>query len=215
MPRHLILIALLAAAGLFVTWSARRSETGTQQPTGPAAREREKPSLQKILARPDVIPSHAHPLLDRQAPAFELADVDGKLWSSEKLQGAPLVLIFFYGFHCDHCVRQLFDAHSDLSLFDEVGARVVALSADPLEVIRQRLRQNGPLGFPVLSDTESKVAKTYQVFQEGRMRHATFIIDRRATIRWVNTGDAPFRRNTALLSQVARLEGLLPISPRR
>ena len=115
-------------------------------------------SLQEILAHPDLIPTHDHPLLGRQAPDFELADPDGKAWNLRELQaGGPVVLIFYYGYHCNHCVRQLFDVNRDLPLFREVGAQVVAISADPPELTRRRFEQNGPFGFPVLSDPENKV----------------------------------------------------------
>jgi peroxiredoxin len=115
-----------------------------------------------------------------------------------------VVLVFYYGFHCDHCVRQLFDMKRDLPLFREAGAQVVAISADVAELTRQRLRQYGPFGFPVLSDPGNKVAHAYQVFKADLRRHGTFLIDRAGTVQWVNMGDAPFRRNSALLSELVR-----------
>ena len=171
-------------------------------------------SLQEILAHPDIIPTHHHPLLGRQAPDFELADPEGKVWNLEELlDGRPVVLIFYYGYHCVHCVRQLFEVNRDLPLFREVGARVVAISADPPELTRRRFQQYGPFGFPVLSDPGNKVAQAYQVFKGRRtgtttafLRHGTFVIDRDGTVQWVNVGDAPFRRNPALLYQLAKME---------
>ena len=47
-------------------------------------------SLQEVLAHADIIPSHRHPLLGRQAPGFELADPQGKVWSlNEFLPDGP------------------------------------------------------------------------------------------------------------------------------
>jgi peroxiredoxin len=167
-------------------------------------------SLQEILAYPDIIPTHDHPLLGRQAPDFELADPEGKVWNlRELLDSRPVVLIFYHSYHCVSCVRQLFDVNQDMPLFSEVGARVVAISADPPELTRQRFQQYGPFGFPVLSDPEHKVAQVYEVFkraQHGRMadilRHGTFVIGPDGTVQWVNVGDAPLRRNPALLYQL-------------
>ena len=49
-------------------------------------------SLQEILADPDNIPSHHHPLLGRPAPDFELADPNGKVWNLAELRdGHPAV----------------------------------------------------------------------------------------------------------------------------
>jgi peroxiredoxin Q/BCP len=189
-------------------WEARDYLSGDQvaSPSG---------SLQEILAHPDIIPTHHHSLLSRRAPDFELADTEGKVWNLRELRdGRAVVLIFYHGYHCVACVRQLFDVNRDLPLFSEVGARVVAISADPPEVTRQRFRQYGPFGFPVLSDPEHKVAQTYGVFARARdgkmadiLRHGTFLIDRAGTVHWVNIGDAPFHRNPALLYQ---LGGNLP-----
>ena len=176
-------------------------------------------SLKEILAHPDLIPTHDHPLLGRQAPDFQLADPDGKAWNLRELQaGGPVVLIFYHGYHCKNCVRQFFDVRRDLPLFREVDAHVVAISADPPELTRRRIEQYGPFGFPVLSDPGNKVAQAYQVSkpaQDGKnadliLRHGTFVIDRVDTIRWVNVGDAPLRRSPALLSQLAKMEGRLP-----
>ena len=172
-------------------------------------------SLNEILAHPDIIPTHYHPLLGQQAPDFELVDHEGNVRSlMQLLDGRPAVLIFYHGYHCVACVRQLFDFNRDLPLFHEVGAQVVAISADPPELTRQRFQQHGTFGFPVLSDPEHKVGQTYGVFtpaQTGNttdiLRHGTFVIDAKGTVQWVNVGDAPFRRNPALLQQ---LRGALP-----
>jgi peroxiredoxin len=170
-------------------------------------------SLEDILARPDIIPSHDHALLGQNGPDFELADSNGKVWKlSEALDDGPLVLIFYYGYHCVACVRQLFDVNNDLPLFREVSARVVAISADPPELTRRRFQEHGPFGFPVLSDPGNKVAQAYRVFrpaQRGQtgdlLRHGVFVIDQAGTIQWVNVGDAPLRRNSALLYQLSEL----------
>ncbi len=57
------------------------------------------------------------------------------------------------------------------------------------------------------------MAQTYRVCrvaQDGTtgalFRHGVFIVDRQGTVRWANVGDAPFRRNPALLYQLAKLE---------
>jgi peroxiredoxin len=165
-------------------------------------------SLGEFLTHPDVIPTHDHPLLGQQAPEFELIEFDGKTWNlRELLADGPVVLIFYYGYYCNHCVRQLFDVNRDLPLFREAGARVVAISADPPELTWQRFQQYGPFAFPVLSDPGNDVAHSYRVFRADLLRHGTFLIDRKGTVRWVNVGDAPFRRNPALLYQLAKMEG--------
>ncbi|HTU19854.1 MAG TPA: redoxin domain-containing protein [Gemmataceae bacterium] len=162
-------------------------------------------SLQEILAHPDPIPSHNHPLLGRQAPDFALADPEVKVWNLRDLRAdGSLVLIFYYGYHCPNCVRQLRSVNRNLPLFREVGARVVAVSADSPELTRQRFRQHGRFDFLFLTDPGNKVAHAYKVFKANYLRHGIFLIDHDGTIAWVNVGDAPFRRTSALLTQLAR-----------
>jgi thioredoxin-dependent peroxiredoxin len=225
---RLVLLLILAATGFgLLTWtgvlglpSAGPQEEATQARAGLTRDQIASPggSLQETLAQADIIPTHHHSLLGRQAPDFALTDHEGKVWKLRELHdGHPVVLIFYYGYHCVSCVRHLFEVGRDLPLFREVGADVVAISADPSELTRGRFQQFGPLGFPVLSDPGNTVAQAYRVFKEAQdakvgdiLRHGTFIVDRDGTVQWVNVGDAPFRRNSALLYQLAKLAGRLP-----
>jgi thioredoxin-dependent peroxiredoxin len=220
-----VLLVLLAAGFGLLAWTALpggRTQNGGAQPARDYLPRDEVPSLprslQEILAHPDIIPTHNHPLLRQPAPDFELADPEGKVWNLGELRdGHPVVLLFYYGFHCIHCVRQLSDVNRDLPLFGEVGARVIAISADPPELTRQRFQQNGRFGFPVLADPGNKVAQAYRVFrraQDGTMadihRHGTFVINRDGMVQWANVGDAPLRRNPALFYQLAKIGGIVP-----
>ena len=211
-----------------VCWRGRRFRTPRLPHAGKAGRRAARDylprdqaaspsgSLQEILAHPDIIPTHHHPLLGRQAPDFELADPDGKVWNLRELQdGRPVVLIFYYGYHCIHCVRQLSDVNRDLPLFREVGARVVAISADPPELTRRTVSAKRPVRLPGPFGSRKQGGASLPGVQGHRtempmLRHGTFVIDRDGTVQWVNVGDAPFRRNSALLYQLAKMEGRLP-----
>ena len=178
-------------------------------------------TLQELLAHPDMIPSQEHSLMGKQAPDFELTDFEGNVWDrKELLNEGPVVLIFYYGYHCPSCVRQLREIDRDLPLFRELGTRVVAISADPPELTKQRFQQHGTFGFPVLSDPENKVAQAFRVFKgeseetnKDHLRHGTYILSQDGTVQWVNIGDAPFRRNSALLCQLAKTKGVLSSLP--
>lgn len=217
LARNAGLVILLAAGlGLAAMWAipnVPEASTPTDAPqpawTCPAA----PGSLPEILAHPDVIPTHHHALLGRRAPEFTLAGVDGAPRSFGELRdGGPAVLIFYYGYHCVGCIRQLFEINRDLPLLQELGARVIAVSGDPPELTRERFQQNGAFAFPVLCDPGNEVARDYKVFRGAadpsaadQLRHATFIIDKTGSVQWVNLGDAPFRRTPALLYQLARM----------
>ena len=157
------------------------------------------------------IPTQAHPLLGQQAPDFSLADTDGKPWTlSDKLKEGPVVLVFYYGYHCNHCVSQLFGLHKDIAHFRELGAAVVAVSADPPELTRERYKKYGAFGFPVLSDPSNGVATKYGTYtpsakpgEDGDLLHGTFVIDRTGRVLWANRGDGPFTENRTLLVELS------------
>jgi peroxiredoxin len=221
-PRWVALLLLVPAAVLAPLALTREkrpeprlSGSGGVDPSLTVAAPRS--SLQDILAHPDWIPSHDHALWGRQAPDFALADPEERVWNLRELRaGCSLVLIFYYGYHCPNCVRQLRKVDSDLPLFGELGTRVVAVSADPPELTRQRFEQYNRFDFLVLSDPGNKVAHAYQALRGGLLRHGIFLLDRDGRVAWVNVGDAPFTRNSALLSQLAKMEGRLPfqVGPR-
>ena len=164
------------------------------------------------------VPTQTHSLLLRAAPEFTLPDVNGIEFSLAKaLHEGPVVLVFYYGYHCDHCVSQLFALDKDLEKFHELGVKVVAISADSADLTRKRFKQYGPFGFPVLADPGNQIAKKYEVYvesakpgQEGDLLHGTFVINRQGRIIWTNRDDSPFTENRTLLHELARAESRLP-----
>jgi peroxiredoxin len=160
------------------------------------------------------IPTQAHPLLGQPAPDFSLSDTDGKPVSlSERLKDGPVVLVFYYGYNCNHCVSQLFALNKDIDKFRELGATVLSVSADPSEQTRERFKQYGAFGFPVLSDPSNSVATKYGTYapstkpgEDGDLMHGTFVIDRNGRVVWANRGDGPFTENRTLLIELHRSE---------
>ncbi|MFO0938283.1 MAG: peroxiredoxin family protein [Gemmataceae bacterium] len=175
--------------------------------------------LQSLLTDPSKgrVPSEPHALLGQPAPAFSLEDVDGIPVSLESLlMNGPVVVVFYYGYSCNHCVAQLFGLNDDLKYFRELGATVVAIGPDTSELTRTKYAKYGAFGFPVLSDEKRVVASRFGVYRpkaESKPSweaHGTFVVDRKGTIQSVNTGDEPFTQNVTLLAELAKLEGRTP-----
>ena len=167
--------------------------------------------LSEILAaaRADE-PTQDHPLLGRAAPDFTLPDDFGRPHQLVDVRArGPVVVVFYYGYHCSHCVAQLFALNEDLRLFHELGAEVVALSADPPEETAERFREFGRFGFPVLADGGNRVAESFAVYtpprgdEPERLRHGTFVVSAAGEVRWAYRGSQPFLDNKTLLREVA------------
>jgi len=103
-----------------------------------------------------------------------------------------------------------------LSEFDARGVRVVGISVDPPETNR---RQSQKLGytFPLLSDSNAKVMRRYDVLHPGAgpkgadiARPAEFLIDSNGrVVRWVNLTE-----NIAVRARPEQvLEALNQLSP--
>jgi len=156
------------------------------------------------------VASQSHPLLGKIAPEFELPDDEGKRWSlSELRQNGPVIVVFYYGYHCSHCVAQLFGLEDDLRKFKDQGVRIVALSADPPVVTAARFREYGQFHFPVLSDENYQIAEKYGVYRratadrEDDLKHGTFLVNQNGQIAWAYVGNLPFVDNKLLLDLTA------------
>jgi peroxiredoxin len=173
--------------------------------------------LARILADRDfqTCPAQPHPLLGETAEDFTLLDESHQAVNlHECIRQGPVVLVFYYGYSCSHCVAQLFGIEEDLALFQGLGARVLAVSSDPPETTTERYREYGRFSFSLLSDADNSVAFTYGVYRpalESRpvaKAHATFLIGTDGRIFWANYGPKPFLDNKTLLIELARKMGL-------
>ncbi|WP_254509518.1 redoxin domain-containing protein [Anatilimnocola floriformis] len=172
--------------------------------------------LQAILTNSsqDSLPSQEHPLLGTIAPDFNLRDDRGESTTlANCLQNGPVVLVFYYGYHCNHCVGQLFAVNDDLAKFRELDATVIAISADPITETQARYAEYGRFGFSVLSDPGNQIAARYGVFTPAagnkpeELIHGTFVIAANGEITWCNFGDEPFTDNRSLLIEIAKTSG--------
>jgi peroxiredoxin len=225
----LAVIIFLTATGGVWSWSQRPRKAALPPGRDVAATAREflrsqdvRPlsgPLEKLLADASAehVETQEHPLLGQMAPDFMLLDTKlNGVNLREQIARGPVVLVFYYGYHCDHCVGQLFAANDDLDKFHELGAELIAISADPPEATLDRFRQYGAFGFPVLSDPANRTSAAYGVFEPAsaerseRLQHGTFVIGRDGRVHWAYCGKSPFTGNLTLLYELARLEGRLP-----
>lgn len=96
-----------------------------------------------------------------RAPAFTLADPEGKPVSSKDLLAAgPLVLSFYRGVWCPYCNLELQALQEALPQFQALGASLLAISPQTAANSRKSQRQNR-LSFPILSDAGNDVAAAF------------------------------------------------------
>lgn len=165
-------------------------------------------------------PSQEFALLNQTAPDFELPD-DGSVKRRLSVLGKdrPMVVVFYLGYGCSHCVAQLIGLDKELQRFHELGAEVVAISSDSPEHTSERYGEYGRFHFPVLADVDYSVAQAWGVYQPETdeksevMDHGTFIVDSKGRVIWGQQGKEPFLDNRTLLHLLAEAQGREPAQP--
>ncbi|HEX3871345.1 MAG TPA: peroxiredoxin family protein, partial [Pirellulales bacterium] len=148
-----------------------------------------------------------------QATTFSLTTTDGRNVRLEDYSGRPVVLIFYLGFGCLHCVEQLQTFGPMAAQFEEAGISLLAISTDSDEAIEKSLdKVGGTAKFPIplISDASLDTFKVYRAFDdfEKRPMHATVVLDGRGRIVWQDIGPEPFTDAAFVLGETKRLLAL-------
>ncbi len=99
------------------------------------------------------------------APDFTLSDNSGKrVTLSDAVKEAPVVLVFYRGYWCPFCARQLSDLRTLLGKSDK--ARMYAVSIDPSEKTNEMITKieadgKGKITYSFLSDPGAKTIDAY------------------------------------------------------
>ncbi|MEC9330820.1 MAG: peroxiredoxin family protein [Verrucomicrobiota bacterium] len=143
------------------------------------------------------------------AAQWSLTDGQGKNHSLNDYTGRPLIVVFYLGKGCAHCIEQLSAFAPEVDSFKQAGIDLIAISTDNVGGLREtfQLNKDKPFPFPLLSDTSLKVFKQYRVFDdfENQPLHGTFLIDRGGLVRWQDISYEPFTKINFLLKESKRL----------
>lgn len=107
-----------------------------------------------------------------------------------QLHGSKVVLFFYEGASCGPCQQQLIELQQSLPQIQNLKARVVAVSVDPIETSRS-LASQLRLGFPILQDVNHQLGSAFGVFRlpsgmdMGPVdSHSILILDPKGRITW-------------------------------
>jgi peroxiredoxin len=160
--------------------------------------------------------SHLGPLAyeSPRAPDFDLIAEDGKKVSLSSFSGKPVLLIFYLGHNCEHCVQQLNAFAPMAGDFKSAGISLAAIGPEPLvELAKAHELCAGDekhFPFPLYSDLSTKAFKAYRSYDdfEDLPLHGTFLIDTEGRLRWMDVGPEPFQKPDFLLKEAKRLLGM-------
>ena len=147
------------------------------------------------------------------APDWTLPSGEDRTYSLRQFRGKPVVVIFYLGSGCAHCIEQLVAFAPMADEFKAAGIALVAVSTDSVEGLRdtaEKAKYNGGFPIPLVSDASLKTFKTYRAHDdfEAKPLHGIFLIDGDGLIRWQDISYQPFMDAKFLLTEAKRQLGL-------
>ena len=144
------------------------------------------------------------------APDFTLTDGEGKKVSLRNYRGKPVIVIFYLGAGCAHCIERLVAFAPEAEAFKKAGITLLAVStdtADGLAFTVEKAKYNGGFPIPLLSDASLKTFKAFRAHDDFEQQplHGTFLIDGDGRIRWQDISYQPFMETKFLLGEAQRL----------
>ena len=146
---------------------------------------------------------------------WSLNDMNGGTFNLEVAADNPVLVLFYLGSKCQHCVEQLGKFTALHEEYQKAGITIVAVSTETGEEIRKACddpKKNFP--FVMLADPAKKAFKQYHCWDdfEGVPLHGTFLVDAKdrshGRIRWQDISFEPFMDAKFLLEESKRLLGL-------
>jgi peroxiredoxin len=131
------------------------------------------------------------------APDFTLKNQDMQEVTLSAGFGAQhTVLAFFPAAFTSVCTRELCAFRDQLAQLNRANAQVYGISVDTPFTLKAFRQQNG-LNFPLLSDFNKEVIRTYDVYLDdlsglkGLSRRAVFLIDKQGIVRHTEVTPTP------------------------
>ncbi len=124
-----------------------------------------------------------------KAPAFSLRATDGATVKLSELKGKPVVLYFYPKDDTPGCTKEACAFRDRLAEIQKLGAVVLGVSADDV-ASHKKFSEKFSLNFPLLADTDHKLAEQYGAWREKNMygkvsmgiQRSTFLIDAKGAV---------------------------------
>jgi peroxiredoxin len=147
------------------------------------------------------------------APRLNAPDPAGQTVSLSEYQGKNVILVFYLGRECVHCLDQLKKLQEKQKEWERLGAAVLAVSPNPPSANAQLLKDGPYSAIRFLSDSSArdnaKRFRSYDDFEEMEL-HSTILIDKKGRVHWGVTGGAPFEDMNFLGKQLERMNQPVP-----
>jgi peroxiredoxin len=178
------------------------------QSTGVQATPRDSsPGKQRVYAKASL--DRFGPVLWQpyESPKLNAVDSEGKPVSLDDYKGKNVILVFYLGRECLHCMNQLQDIQKKKSDWAKLDTAVLAVSPNEPADNKKSLRTLDVSAIRLLSDVKKENARrfmSYDDFEEMEL-HSTVLIDKKGRVHWARTGGDPFTDMAFLEKQLGRM----------
>jgi peroxiredoxin/tetratricopeptide (TPR) repeat protein len=145
------------------------------------------------------------------APLLDVKDAAGKRVTLEEYRGKNVLLVFYLGEECPHCMRQLHDIGKRKDEWAGLDTTLLAVSSALPKKNAAGVKALGELPFRLLSDEDYGSARrfhSYDDFEEIEL-HSTILIDKKGRVYWARLGGDPFGDTEFLKKQLERMNELV------
>jgi peroxiredoxin len=140
------------------------------------------------------------------APNLDVTNINGKRVRLSDYKGKNVLLVFFLGEACVHCVGQLKSINDKMAEFQNQDAVVLGVCSQSPKALKESLTLN-PVKVTFLSDNNHENARRFASYDdfENIELHSTILIDKQGKVRWKRTGGDPFTNIDFLLGELKRI----------
>jgi peroxiredoxin len=141
------------------------------------------------------------------APKLAVVDSERKPVTLEEYRGKNVILVFYLGKECLHCLKQLRDIDGKKQEWSRLDTVVLAVSSNQPADNNAALKTIAAPVARILSDSGFKNTRrfhAYDDFEEMEI-HSTILIDKKGRVHWARSGGEPFGDMEFLVKQLERM----------
>ena len=126
-----------------------------------------------------------------KAPSWSARAYDGEKLSQHDYEDSHVLLVFYRGVQCVHCMEQLSGIARQADEFAERGIKVVAISHElPSQSTVERIRRANDIEFPQCTDPNLKMFSDFESLDNRRRElHGLVLIDPSRQVLWKSVSE--------------------------
>ena len=101
--------------------------------------------------------------INSKAPDFKAKDQNGnEIVLKDLRKKGPVILVFYRGYWCPYCNKELLRLEDSLQLIVNKGAQLIAITPEKQEGVAKTIEKTKAT-YPIITDEEMKIMKAYDV----------------------------------------------------